>query len=71
MREKRFRPKYAEVQTVAHQRVLGFSATEGNAIDGAVAHGFTEIPITDVAAAHPLLDSGETVGKVLLTIREH
>ncbi|MFF2084004.1 NAD(P)H-quinone oxidoreductase [Nocardia sp. NPDC058176] len=29
----------------------------------------TEIPIADVAAAHPLLDSDETVGKVLLTVR--
>ncbi|MGW6730704.1 NAD(P)H-quinone oxidoreductase [Nocardia sp. NPDC055029] len=39
--------------------------------EGAVAPVVSaEIPITDVAAAHPLLDSGETVGKVLLTIRE-
>ncbi|MFC9473037.1 NAD(P)H-quinone oxidoreductase [Nocardia sp. NPDC056952] len=29
-----------------------------------------EIPIVDVAQAHPLLDSAESVGKVLLTIRE-
>ncbi|MFQ6398332.1 NAD(P)H-quinone oxidoreductase [Nocardia sp. KC 131] len=29
-----------------------------------------EVPVVDVAEAHPLLDSGETVGKVLLTIRE-
>ena len=28
-----------------------------------------EVPITDVAAAHPLLDSSETFGKVLLTVR--
>lgn len=28
------------------------------------------IPIADVAQAHPLLDSAETVGKVLLTVRE-
>ncbi len=28
-----------------------------------------EVPITDVAEAHPLLDSAETVGKVVLTIR--
>ncbi|MFE7723119.1 NAD(P)H-quinone oxidoreductase [Nocardia rhizosphaerihabitans] len=39
--------------------------------EGAVAPVVSaEIPVTDVAAAHPLLDSGETVGKVLLTIRE-
>ncbi|MFD6389062.1 NAD(P)H-quinone oxidoreductase [Nocardia sp. NPDC060259] len=39
--------------------------------EGAVAPVVSaEIPIADVAAAHPLLDSGETVGKVLLTIRE-
>lgn len=29
-----------------------------------------EVPITDVAEAHPLLDSAETVGKVVLTVRE-
>ncbi|MEU6559523.1 NAD(P)H-quinone oxidoreductase [Nocardia nova] len=29
-----------------------------------------EVPVTDVAEAHALLDSGDTVGKVLLTIRE-
>ncbi|MFB7874520.1 NAD(P)H-quinone oxidoreductase [Nocardia sp. NPDC056064] len=29
-----------------------------------------EIPIAEVAAAHPLLDSAESVGKVLLTVRE-
>ncbi|MFF0545812.1 NAD(P)H-quinone oxidoreductase [Nocardia thailandica] len=28
------------------------------------------VPIAEVALAHPLLDSGETVGKVLLTVRE-
>ncbi|WP_063001687.1 NAD(P)H-quinone oxidoreductase [Nocardia mikamii] len=28
------------------------------------------IPIADVAQAHPLLDSADTVGKVLLTVRE-
>ncbi|WP_067841248.1 NAD(P)H-quinone oxidoreductase [Nocardia lijiangensis] len=29
-----------------------------------------EVPIADVAEAHPLLDSAETIGKVLLTVRE-
>ncbi|TLF60278.1 NAD(P)H-quinone oxidoreductase [Nocardia cyriacigeorgica] len=29
-----------------------------------------EIPIADVADAHPLLDSAQTVGKVLLTVRK-
>ncbi|TQM33491.1 NAD(P)H-quinone oxidoreductase [Nocardia bhagyanarayanae] len=29
-----------------------------------------QVPITDVAEAHPLLDSPETVGKVVLTVRE-
>ncbi|TLF77443.1 NAD(P)H-quinone oxidoreductase [Nocardia cyriacigeorgica] len=29
-----------------------------------------EIPIAEVAGAHPLLDSAQTVGKVLLTVRE-
>ncbi|MER7455105.1 NAD(P)H-quinone oxidoreductase [Nocardia beijingensis] len=29
-----------------------------------------EIAITDVAEAHPLLDSAETVGKIVLTVRE-
>ncbi|KAA0021371.1 NAD(P)H-quinone oxidoreductase [Antrihabitans cavernicola] len=29
-----------------------------------------EVPITDVASAHPLLDSPATVGKVVLTVRE-
>ncbi|NEW28763.1 NAD(P)H-quinone oxidoreductase [Nocardia cyriacigeorgica] len=29
-----------------------------------------EIPISEVADAHPLLDSAQTVGKVLLTVRE-
>ncbi|MFE6924520.1 NAD(P)H-quinone oxidoreductase [Nocardia sp. NPDC057663] len=39
--------------------------------DGAVTPVVSaEIPIADVAEAHPLLDSAETVGKVLLTIRE-
>ncbi|WP_435593466.1 NAD(P)H-quinone oxidoreductase [Nocardia sp. bgisy118] len=39
--------------------------------EGAVAPVLSaKIPITDVAEAHPLLDSAETVGKVLLTVRE-
>lgn len=29
-----------------------------------------EVPITDVVAAHPLLDSAETVGKVVLTLHD-
>ncbi|MER7455114.1 NAD(P)H-quinone oxidoreductase [Nocardia beijingensis] len=38
--------------------------------DGAVAPVVSaEVPIADVAEAHPLLDSAETVGKVLLTVR--
>ncbi|SKV22873.1 putative quinone oxidoreductase [Mycobacteroides abscessus subsp. abscessus] len=28
-----------------------------------------EVPVTDAAEAHRLLDSPETVGKVLLTVR--
>lgn len=39
--------------------------------DGSVAPVVAaEIPIAEVATAHPLLDSSETVGKVLLKIRE-
>ncbi|MFJ2837585.1 NAD(P)H-quinone oxidoreductase [Nocardia sp. NPDC087230] len=39
--------------------------------EGAVAPVVSaEVPVVDAARAHPLLDSGETVGKVLLTIRE-
>lgn len=39
--------------------------------DGAVAPVVAaEVPITDAAEAHKLLDSSETVGKVVLTVRE-
>ncbi len=59
------RSSKAEIITELHRHLWPLIA-EGTVVP--VVHA--ELPVTDAAAAHELLDSAETVGKVILRIRE-